>query len=161
MVSCLERDAKISNAVVELLFELLHNGPEHNVSIYRQLSQEKSAILLLVTLLNGTVEGSAEKARAILQQLCDNDDNIVQRAAANWYEPLIGSLFRGSAESKIKMAKALASMKLTDQNIKLLGDEGAIPPLVEMISGNLESKASALGALENLSINNMNKKFLK
>lgn len=160
VVRCLARDAKISNAAVELLFELLHNGPEHNVSIYRQLSQEKSAILLLVTLLNGTVEGSAEKARAILQQLCDNDDNIVQMAAANWYEPLIGRLDRGSAESKLKMAKALASMKLTDQNIKLLGDEGAIPPLVKMISGNLESKASALGALKNLSINNMNKKCM-
>lgn len=160
VVRCLARDAKISNAAVELLFELLHNGPEHNVSIYRQLSQEKSAILLLVTLLNGTVEGSAEKARAILQQLCDNDDNIVQMAAANWYEPLIDRLYRGSAESKLKMAKALASMKLTDQNIKLLGDEGAIPPLVKMISGNLESKASALGALKNLSINNMNKKCM-
>lgn len=160
VVRCLARDAKISNAAVELLFELLHNGPEHNVSIYRQLSQEKSAILLLVTLLNGTVEGSAEKARAILQQLCDNDDNIVQMAAANWYEPLIDRLYRGSAESKLKMAKALASMELTDQNIKLLGDEGAIPPLVKMISGNLESKASALGALKNLSINNMNKKCM-
>lgn len=160
VVRCLARDAKISNAAVELLFELLHNGPEHNVSIYRQLSQEKSAILLLVTLLNGTVEGSAEKARAILQQLCDNDDNIVQMAAANWYEPLIGRLDRGPAESKLKMAKALASMKLTDQNIKLLGDEGAIPPLVKMISVNLESKASALGALKNLSINNMNKKCM-
>lgn len=160
VVRCLARDAKISNAAVELLFELLHNGPEHNVSIYRQLSQEKSAILLLVTLLNGTVEGSAEKARAILQQLCGNDDNIVQMAAANWYEPLIGRLYTGSAESKLKMAKALASMKLTDQNIKLLGDEGAIPPLVKMISGNLESKASALEALKNLSINNMNKKCM-
>lgn len=160
VVRCLARDAKISNAAVELLFELLHNGPEHNVSIYRQLSQEKSAILLLVTLLNGTVEGSAEKARAILQQLCDNDDNIVQMAAANWYEPLIGRLDRGPAESKLKMAKALASMELTGQNIKLLGDEGAIPPLVKMISGNLESKASALGALKNLSINNMNKKCM-
>jgi hypothetical protein len=160
VVRCLARDAKISNAAVELLFELLHNGPEQNVSIYRKLSQEKSAILLLVTLLNGTVVESTEKARSILEELCENDDNIVQMAAANWYRPLIDRLYKGSAESKLKMAKALASMELTDQNIKLLGDEGAIPPLVKMISGNLESKASALGALKNLSINHKNKKHM-
>ena len=41
---------------------------------------------------------------------------------------------QGSAESKLKMAKALADMELTDQTINLLGDEGAIPPLVKMIS---------------------------
>ena len=42
---------------------------------------------------------------------------------------------QGSAESKLKMAKALADMELTDQTINLLGDEGAIPPLAKMISG--------------------------
>lgn len=160
VVRCLARDAKISKAAVELLFELLHNGPERNGSIYRKLSQEKSAILLLVTLLNGTVVESAEKAQAILEELCDNDDNIVQMAAANWYGPLIDRLYKGSSESKLKMAKALAEMELTDQNINLLGDEGAIPPLVKMISGNLESKALALGALKNLSINHKNKKHM-
>lgn len=160
VVRCLARDAKMSKAAVELLFELLHNGPKQNVSIYRKLSQEKSAILLLVTLLNGTVAESAEKAQAILEELCDNDDNIVQMAKANWYRPLIDRLYKGSVESKLKMAKALADMELTDQTINLLGDEGAIPPLVKMISGNLESKALALGALKNLSINHKNKKHM-
>ncbi|GLJ33167.1 hypothetical protein SUGI_0667810 [Cryptomeria japonica] len=160
VVRCLARDARISTVAVELLSELLLNGSELNVSVYRKISLEKSAILLLVTLRNGSVTESAEKAEAILQRLRDNDDNIVQMAAANWYGPLIECLHKGSEGSKLKMAIALSKMELTDQNIKLLGDEGAIPPLVKMISSNLESKAAALGALKNLSTNHENKKHI-
>ncbi|KAH9288688.1 hypothetical protein KI387_032805, partial [Taxus chinensis] len=160
VVRCLARDARISTAAVELLSELLLNGFELNLSVHRKISQQKSAILLLVTLRNGSVTESAEKAEAILQRLRDNDDNIVQMAAANWYGPLIECLHKGSEDSKLKMAKALAKMELTDQNIKLLGDEGAIPPLVKMISSSLEPKAAALGALKNLSTNHENKKHI-
>uniref|UniRef100_A0A0D6R3I9 RING-type E3 ubiquitin transferase n=1 Tax=Araucaria cunninghamii TaxID=56994 RepID=A0A0D6R3I9_ARACU len=160
VVRCLARDARISQAAVELLSELLLNGSERNASVYRKISQERSAILLLVTLRNGTGRESAEKAEEILQELRDNDNNIVQMAAANWYGPLIDCLHKGSEDSKLKMARALSNMELTDQNIKLLGDEGAIPPLVKMISSNLESKAAALGALKNLSTNHENKKHM-
>lgn len=54
--------------------------------------------------------------------------------------------------TKILMASALSRMGLTDQSKATLAAQGAIPPLVKMISvGKLESKAAALGALKNLS----------
>jgi len=50
------------------------------------------------------------------------------------------------------MASALSRMGLTDQSKAALAQQGAIPPLVKMISvGKLEAKAAALGALKNLS----------
>lgn len=54
--------------------------------------------------------------------------------------------------TKILMASALSRMGLTDQSKATLAEQGAIPPLVKMISvGKLEAKNAALGALENLS----------
>eukprot|EP01018_Ginkgo_biloba_P012827 Gb_00269 [translate_table: standard] len=50
------------------------------------------------------------------------------------------------------MASALSEIGLTDQNKAALVEEGAIAPLIEMISnGNLETKSAAIGALQNLS----------
>lgn len=55
--------------------------------------------------------------------------------------------------SKILMASALSRMELTDQSRCSLGKDGAIDPLVKMFNaGKLESKLSALGALQNLSM---------
>ncbi|KAL5988803.1 hypothetical protein ACLOJK_026905 [Asimina triloba] len=59
--------------------------------------------------------------------------------------------------SKISMAEILVRMELVDQNIKLLGEEGAISPLVEMASRSLESKKSSLAALSKLSNHHDNK----
>ena len=54
--------------------------------------------------------------------------------------------------SKILMATALSRMELTDQSRALLGEDGAIEPLVRMFTtGKLEAKLSALNALQNLS----------
>jgi hypothetical protein len=54
--------------------------------------------------------------------------------------------------TKTVMASALSRMTLTDQSKLALAQEGAIPPLVSIIAtGKLESKAAALGAIENLS----------
>lgn len=54
--------------------------------------------------------------------------------------------------TKILMATALARMALTDQGKVSLAREGAVSPLVKMITtGKLEAKSSAIGALQNLS----------
>lgn len=59
----------------------------------------------------------------------------------------------GSDMSKILMATALSRMELTDQSRGSLGKDGAIEPLVKMFNaGKLESKLSALSALQNLSM---------
>lgn len=54
--------------------------------------------------------------------------------------------------SKVLMATALSRMELTDKWRAALGEDGAIEPLVKMFNaGKLESKLSALSALQNLS----------
>lgn len=58
------------------------------------------------------------------------------------------------------MADVLEKMELVEQNIKLLGEEGAIPPLVEMASGTLESKKRAFAALAKLASCHENKKLI-
>jgi HEAT repeat protein len=58
----------------------------------------------------------------------------------------------GSEMTKILMASALARMELTEQSKRVVAMEGAIPPLVKMISnGKLEARTAALGALLKLS----------
>ncbi|KAH7859163.1 hypothetical protein Vadar_032353 [Vaccinium darrowii] len=94
---------------------------------------------------------STEKAEEILMKLCDEDEeNIVRAAEADWFQPLISCIIQGSESSRISMVRALVSMELDEQNAKLLGEAGVIPPLLEMASGNIESKELSLSALVKL-----------
>ena len=58
------------------------------------------------------------------------------------------------------MVRTLVNMELVDQNITLLGKEGVIPPLLEMVSGNVESQAASLSALVKLSGCHENKELI-
>lgn len=58
------------------------------------------------------------------------------------------------------MAGILVKTELTDQNVKLLGEEGVISPLIQMTSGGLESKICAFSALVKLSSCHENKKLV-
>lgn len=49
------------------------------------------------------------------------------------------------------MVRAFVSLELSELNLKLLGQEGLIPALIEMASGNLESKELSLSMLVKLS----------
>lgn len=53
-------------------------------------------------------------------------------------------------DSRIRLAKAIVNMELNDLNLKLVGQEGVIPPLLEMLSGNIESREVSLSALVKL-----------
>ncbi|XP_073100437.1 U-box domain-containing protein 44 isoform X2 [Elaeis guineensis] len=151
IVVCLGRGSEISKAAIKLLFELLQDGSKWKESTCRKLKQQDTAIFFLVMLLDSTDIESAEKAEIILSKLCDDDDNAISRAAGcNWYKPLIDRLCHGPEPSRMSMARSLVDMELIDQNIKVLGEEGAIPPLVDMASGNLESKVWAFSALAKL-----------
>lgn len=156
IVFSLGRGPETSKAAIKLLFELLQDGSRWMESTCSKLKQQPSAILYIVTLLGSPVTDSpvtesAEKAEVILSKLCDGDDDAISNAAAcNWYKPLIERLCHGPEQSRMSMARSLEKMELIDQNIKLLGKEGAIPPLLEMASGNLESKDLAFSALAKL-----------
>ncbi|KAH1089331.1 hypothetical protein J1N35_016588 [Gossypium stocksii] len=162
IVPCLGRDRSISMPAVELLYELLQDRSKWNVSFCRQLSQQSSAILFLVTLLKGPVRESADYAKKILNELFDVDkENISRAAKSGWYKPLIDHIVQGPESSRMSMMKALVTMELVDSNLKVLGEEGIIPPLLSMVaSGNIELKELSLSVLVKLSGCHANKELI-
>ncbi|KAJ4847106.1 hypothetical protein Tsubulata_040640 [Turnera subulata] len=162
IIPCLARDPGVSKAAVELLFELLQDRSDWNISVCRKLSQQCSAILFLVTLLKGPVRESAVYAEKILNKLVEIDEENISRAAkSSWYKPLIDRIVQGPESSRISMVKALVNMELVDLDLKHLGKEGIIPTLLEMAStANIESKELSLSALVKLSGCSSNKELI-
>lgn len=96
IVPCLGRDSSISKASVALLYELLQDRSDWNLSTCRKLSQQHGAILFLVTLLSSSVTESAEYAERILTKLFEVDEENISRAAhAGWYKPLVACIVQG------------------------------------------------------------------
>ncbi|KAK8984235.1 hypothetical protein V6N11_029552 [Hibiscus sabdariffa] len=163
IVPGLGRDPSISTAAVELLYELLQDRSKWNVCFCSQLSLQSSAILFLVTLLKGSVRESAEYAEKILNKLFDVDEENISRAAKSgwYYKPLIDRIVQGPESSRMSMLKALVTMELYDSNLKVLGEEGIIPPLFSMVaSGNIELKELSLSVLVKLSSCRDNKELI-
>jgi hypothetical protein len=69
-------------------------------------------------------------------------------------------IFSGSESSRITMVRTIVNMQLVDLNLKLLGEEGVIPPLLEMVSGNVDSSDLSLSALVKLSGCHANKELI-
>lgn len=161
IICCLGRDSSTSKAAVELLYEILQERSGWNVSVCRKFSQQCSAILFLVTLLKGPLRESAETAEKILIKLFEIDEENISRAARfGWYKPLIDRIIQGPESSRISMVRSIVNMELVDLNLKLLGEEGIIPPLLEMVSGNIESTELSLSALVKLSGCHANKELI-
>lgn len=57
----------------------------------------------------------------------------------------------------MSMAKAIVNLELEESNLKILGEEGVIPSLLEMLSGSIESKELSLSALVKLARVHANK----
>ncbi|KAM1087062.1 U-box domain-containing protein 43-like isoform X1 [Malus sylvestris] len=162
IIPCLGRDSSISKAAIELLYELSQDTTGWNVCVCIKLSEQCSTILFLVyTLLKGTVRESAEIAEKILLNLFDIDEkNISCAAKSGWYKPLVDRIVQGPETSRLSMVRTLVKMELVDSNLKLLGEEGIIPPLLEMVSANIESKQLSLSALAELSGCRANKELI-
>lgn len=69
-------------------------------------------------------------------------------------------LTAGSVSERISMVRELVSLEVDDEKMKLLGEEGMIPPLLEMASGNIKSKEASLHALVKLSTFRDNKHLI-
>ncbi|OWM87830.1 hypothetical protein CDL15_Pgr019414 [Punica granatum] len=161
IVPCLGRDSSISKAGVTLLYELLQDRSGWNVPTCRKLSEQSSAILFLVTLLRGSARESAEYAKKILNKLIEMDkENISRAARSGWYKPLIDCIVQGPDSSRLSAAKSLIDMELVDSSLEVIGKEGIILPLLEMITGNLEAKELSLSALVKLLSCRANKELL-
>ncbi|KAI3993157.1 hypothetical protein MKX01_009900 [Papaver californicum] len=155
--SCLEC-SHIAKAAVDLLFELLQGHSGWNMLTLRKLSEQSNAINFLVVLLETE---SAEKAEGILLELCDDDDETVIRVAkAHWYKPLVNRLIQGQTTVRTSMVRVLVEMELEHRDLKNLGEEGVIPPLLKMVSEKFEAKELALSALVKLSSCHENKKLI-
>ncbi|XP_054822608.1 U-box domain-containing protein 43-like [Prosopis cineraria] len=160
IICCLGSDSRISKAAIDLLHELMEGRAGWNVSFCRKLSQHHSAISFLVNLRKGPDEESAEIAEKILMELFDIDEaNISSAAKFGWYKPLVDRMVQGVESSRISMAKTIVNMELSNLNLNLLG-EGVIPPLLEMLSGNIELKEVSLSALVKLSGSRANKSII-
>ena len=97
IIGCLGRDSSISKAAIELLYELLQDRSDWNVSVCKKLSQQCSTTIFLVTLLKGSVKESAEMAERILMKLFDIDEENISRAAkSGWYKPLVDRIVQGN-----------------------------------------------------------------
>ncbi|KAK4361599.1 hypothetical protein RND71_020551 [Anisodus tanguticus] len=151
-VACFGKDYTISAAAIELIYEVLQDQPGWNLPYCQKFSQQSNSILLLVSFLKTSVSPSAEKAEVILAKLCDEEEeNIVKAAREGWYGPLIARLHHGSASSRMSIVRAILSLELREEDMKLLGEKEVIRPLLEMASGNIESKELSLLALVKLS----------
>ncbi|XP_019159510.1 PREDICTED: U-box domain-containing protein 44-like isoform X1 [Ipomoea nil] len=122
------------------------------VSVRRRLGRIQGCIVMLVAIFNGEDQAASRDAGKLLNALSANTQYALHMAEAGYFKPLVHYLKEGSDMSKVLMATAVSRMELTDKNRASLGEDGAIHPLVKMFStGNLESKQSALSALQNLS----------
>ncbi|KAG6394911.1 hypothetical protein SASPL_145502 [Salvia splendens] len=157
IVLCLGLDPSISEAAVGLLYEVLLDRSSWNTSCCKRLSQQCDEI---IPLLVSVVKNESKLAEEILLKLCEEDDNIIKAARVNWFRPLIDKVVQGSVLERISMVKELVSLELDEEKIKLLGEEGVIPPLLEMATGGVESKEVSLHALVKLSTFRGNKHLI-
>ncbi|KAL3328963.1 hypothetical protein AABB24_036202 [Solanum stoloniferum] len=152
VVACFEKNYATSTAAIELIYEVLQDQSSWNLPYCQKLSQQSNSILLLVSFIKNQASPSAEKAEQILTKLCDEEEeNIVKAAREGWYGPLIDTLHHGTASSRMSIVRAILGLELRDEDMKLLGEKGVILPLLEMTSGNIESKELSLSALVKLS----------
>lgn len=152
VVACFGKNYATSTAAIELIYEVLHDQSSWNLPYCQKLSQQSNSISLLVSFLKNQASPSAEKAEEILAKLCDEEEeNIVKAAREGWYGPFIDTLHHGSASSRMSIVRAILGLELRDEDMKLLGEKGIILPLLEMTSGNIESKELSLSALVKLS----------
>ncbi|XP_061365602.1 U-box domain-containing protein 44-like [Gastrolobium bilobum] len=151
IISCLGSDYKISKEAIYLLYELLQDRSGWNKRFCKKLSEHPRAILYLVTLRKGPANDSAGVAEKILMELFEiEEENISGAAKFGWYKPLVDRMIQGSESSRMSMAKVIVNLELKDLNLKVLGEQGVIPVLLEMLSGSIESKELSLSALVKL-----------
>ncbi|CAI8601811.1 unnamed protein product [Vicia faba] len=148
IISCLHNDSRVIKEAIDLLYELLQDRSGWNRSFCKKLSEHPSTVHYLVTILKGPVSDSTAIAEKILTELFEIDEeNISCAAKFGWYKALVDRMIQGSESSRMSMAKAIIKLNLEESNLKLLGEKGVIPPLLEMLSGSIESKELSLSSL--------------
>ncbi|KAI3693143.1 hypothetical protein L6452_32973 [Arctium lappa] len=148
IVPCLGCESSLSKAALDLILELVVEESGQNIDYTRDLSQQCNPVSFLVTILKGSEVALAEKAQEILQKLVDVDEeNVIRAAKEEWYGPLVDRIVQGSKSTKMAMLRGIVNLELEENNTKFLGEQGLIPPLLEMASSDLEAKELSLSML--------------
>ncbi|XP_008806362.1 U-box domain-containing protein 44-like isoform X2 [Phoenix dactylifera] len=157
-----EKIAEVDNAIESIVKSLARRVEECKLAVALLLELSKSnkvrsyigkvqgCILLLVTTSNSDNNQAASNARELLENLSFLDDNVVQMARANYFKPLLERLH--SDDVKKNMVKTLAEMELTDHSKATLFEDGALEPLLQLMShSDVYNKTMAVKALHKLS----------
>nr|GMC58187.1 U-box domain-containing protein 44-like [Ipomoea batatas] len=147
IVRCLARKPEESKCALQLLLELCKSN------VVRDLAgRVQGCILLLVTISNSDDTEAAEYAEKILETLSFLDQNVIQMARLNYFQPLLQHLCSDQGSAQIAMAKALTDAQLSDQSKLSLLRGGALNPLLKFFChSDMEKKVVAIEALLNLS----------
>ncbi|KVH91275.1 Armadillo, partial [Cynara cardunculus var. scolymus] len=141
-------ESSLSKAALDLILELVIEESGHHMDYTRELSQQCNPVSFLITILKGSEVTLAEKAQEILQKLVDVDqENVIRAAKEEWYGPLVHRIIQGSKSTKMAMVRGIVNLELEENNTKFLGEQGLIPPLLEMVSSDLEAKELSLSML--------------
>ncbi|KAF3659137.1 hypothetical protein T459_22002 [Capsicum annuum] len=134
-------------SAVALLLEL-----SNCKSVQESIGKVQGCILLLVTMSSCDDNKAAKDARDVLENISFSDDNVILMAKANYFKYLLQRLSSGSSDVKLRMAKTLGEMELTDHNKSSLFEEGVLDSLLSLLShGEIEVKQEGVKALLNLS----------
>ncbi|TKY51942.1 U-box domain-containing protein 44 [Spatholobus suberectus] len=96
IISCLGSDSSISEAAIDLLYELLQEQSGWNQYLCKKLSENRTAVCSLVALLKNPFNHSAEVAEKILMKLFElNEETIAIAANFGWYKPLVDRMIQG------------------------------------------------------------------
>ncbi|KAI4339086.1 hypothetical protein MLD38_024066 [Melastoma candidum] len=146
IVGSLTEDVEESQEAVGILLSL-----SDLPAARRRLGKIQGCIVTLVAILHREDSVAASNAIKLLNALSSNTQNALHMAEAGYFKPLVHYLKEGSEMSKILMASAVYRMELTDQHKSVLGEDGAVDPLANMLSaGKLEAKLCSLSALQKL-----------
>ncbi|XP_020595882.1 U-box domain-containing protein 43-like [Phalaenopsis equestris] len=173
IVACVGLDYNVCMSAANLLFELLQENdrwgqamPQEdcrwNEDLCSKLKQQRGTIAFLVLIiLDKQFTESAKKMEDIMLQLCcDDDDTILAVASYHLYMPLVQRLCDGPELSKKSMMRGLEGMQLLDEDVKHLGEDGVINPLIMLASGDAESRELSFSVMAKLCTSYENRRLV-
>ncbi|XVE64451.1 hypothetical protein DITRI_Ditri07aG0101600 [Diplodiscus trichospermus] len=145
IVRSLARQIQESKLALQLLLQL-----SRSIVVRDVIGTIQGCIFLVVTMLNSDDAQASRDSKELLDNLSYLDQNVIQMAKANFFKPSLQLLSLGPDNVRLLMAKTLS--KLTDHHKLSLFKDGALGPLLQLLShGNLGMKSAAVRALQNLS----------
>lgn len=171
IVLCVGLDYNVCMSAANLLFELLQENdrwgqavPQENWNedFCRKLKQQRGTIafLVLIILDKQFAELAKQMEDILLHLCCDDDDTILAVASYHWYKPLVQRLCDGPESSKQSMMRGLKGMQLLDEDVKHLGEDGVITPLIKLASEDAKSRELAFSVMAKLCTSYDNRRLI-